>query len=116
LATLRTRVASLENQTKVLDGIQEGETVVGLINTAKTTLEASIATVDTAAQQGITDAAAAKKYAEDNIGTLNTRVTSVEGAVDLLNESKDHEGSVDYKIYQAVADILNNDDTDINSL
>lgn len=116
LSSLRTRIATVEGRLGVLEGIKDNETVLGLIDAAKSELATSISNANTLAQQGVDDAAAAKTYAEQNIDSLNTKVTTNSNAIILLNEDKNHEGSVDYKIYQAVADILNNDDEDINSL
>ena len=116
LESLRTRVTSVEGRLSVLNGIKDDETVVGLIDAAKSELTTSISNVNTLAQQGVDAAAAAKTYAEENIESLKTKVTTNTNDIALLNKDKTHEGSVDYKIYQAVADILNNDDEAINSL
>lgn len=95
LGGLKTRVQTLEGKmTKVeakLADVAEGETVGGLISAAKTDLQGKIDAVDALADQGIADAAAAKSYAETEIGKTNgavqgltTRMGTAEGNIGTL--------------------------------
>ena len=57
----------------------------------------------------------AKAEASD-VNALAGRVTTAEGAITKLNGGADTEGSVDYKIAQAVASIMENPDATMNSI
>lgn len=74
--------------------------------------------------QGYADAkdeaiAAAKKAGDDaqaDVDALEERVATNEGAIEKLNGASTVEGSVDYKIAQAVAAIMENPDETMNSI
>lgn len=51
-----------------------------------------------------------------DLEALKTRVTTAEGAITKLNAGADTEGSVDYKIAQAIAGIMENPDEAMNSI
>jgi len=57
-----------------------------------------------------------KNGLQGNIDALAERVTANEEAIDLLNDGAEVEGSVDYKIAQAVAAIMENPDETMNSI
>ena len=109
-------------------------TVDSRIEAAKTEMQGKIDAVDVIADQGVADAAAALAAAQAAQGTANTNTNTIQGldtrlqgaeadidglqsAVNTLNGDDQTVGSVDYKVAQEVAKILNdNDDSDIDTL
>lgn len=113
LATLQTKVNGLSDRMDKVDaklaGVEEGQTVTGLISAAQTALQNSINTVSERAEKGITDAAAAKTYAEgvqSNLNTTNTKVSGIESKVTALETAMGDDGTVDEKIENAVDDVI----------
>lgn len=109
-------------------------TVDSRIEAAKTEMQGKIDAVDAIADQGVADAAAALAAAQAAQGTADTNTGAIQGldtrlqgaesdidglqsAVNTLNGDDQTVGSVDYKVAQEVAKILNdNDDSDIDTL
>lgn len=96
----------------------EGKTIVEMIEDAQ-----AEATYDDTAIVGRVAAieadylkAADKTALQGNIDALAGRVTDNEEAIALLNDGAAVEGSVDYKIAQAVAQIMENPDDTMNSI
>lgn len=113
LETLQTKVNGLSDRMDKADaklaGIEDGQTVTGLISAAQNTLQGNINTVSERAEKGITDAAAAKTYAEGvqtNLNTTNTKVSGIETDVNNLKAAVGEGGSVDEKIEDAIEGIL----------
>ena len=122
------RVTATENDIDALQAaVGDGGSVDDKIAALKTTLEAAdaeiIADVE-AAQKAADDAQADANANASDIEALTVRVIANEGdiadlqsAVNTLNADDKTEGSVDYKVAQEVAKILNdNDASDIDTL
>ena len=113
LETLQTKVNGLSTSMEKVDaklaGIEEGQTVTGLISAAKNELQGKIDAVDTLADQGIADAAGAKTYAEGvqtNLNTTNTKDSGLETEVNTLKAAIGEGGSVDEKIEDAIESVI----------
>lgn len=113
LETLQTKVNGLSDRMDKADaklaGIEDGQTVTGLISAAQNTLQGNINTVSERAEKGITDAAAAKTYAEGvqtNLNTTNTKVSGIETDVNNLKAAVGEGGSVDEKIEDAIEGVI----------
>lgn len=126
-----------ENERK-LAGVGAGETVKGLISVVSgevatvagdlDKVEAKLADVEEGKTVGALISAAetaAKGHADTEIGKVSAAVTALENgqvklnkeAIELLNADDKTEGSVDYKVAQEVAKILNDaDSSDIDTL
>lgn len=102
----------------VATGTENGTISVNNANVAVAGLQAlafkaniSEADLD-AALKAVIDA----KAAASDVEALAGRVTTAEGAITTLNANAETEGSVDYKIAQAVASIMENPDETMNSI
>lgn len=113
-------------------GATEAAKVQGELNSYKSTNDAAVQAAASAAAvaQGAVDAlsgthAADKaelegkinlKAAQADMEAIAGRVTTAEGAITTLNANSTTVGSVDYKIAQAVANIMENPDETMNSI
>lgn len=115
--TLQTRVAAVEavaNQNKKDIATLKGDantagSVAKAVADAKADLQKKIDAVDTLADQGIADAAAAKTYAEGvqtNLNATNTRVDAAEADIEALQTAVGTGGTVDEKIADAKEEII----------
>ena len=134
LNNTKTDLEGVSADVSTLKGQVGTGTVDSRIEAAKIEMQGKIDAVDALADQGIADAAAAKKaaddaqdYAEANRELIQGHSTRLDGAeadidnlqaaVNTLNGDDQTVGSVDYKVAQEVAKILNdNDDSDIDTL
>ena len=103
------KISTLEGKVSTLEANRYDDTEVRNL----------IAGVDTKAGNAQTAAETAdgKAVAAQNaVDALTTRVSTNEGALTTLNSNAETEGSVDYKIAQAVAAIMENPDDTMNSI
>lgn len=122
---LKTRVSALETEASNINAkigaVAEGKTVVEMISDAQTaaTYDDTQVKSDIKANTDAIDAIEAdylKSTDKYDDTALAGRVTAVEGDVSTLKADVETVGSIDYKIAQAVAAIMENPDETINSI